>query len=184
MFAFRSVVSVIAVVAGLGAAHAATLVGTERNALGINDLIVDGKSYDVVFDTRSLNAVYPSPTQTFFSQTLAYDAVTAVSSFFNNNGVTGIVDDDTYEFNVPYERNNDGSFSVLETFNGGHQVGGWEFARVGRPSGDTNYGHNSVAVFSVSAVPLPASAPMFGAALLAFGAVGYGVRRKKAAAAV
>ncbi len=32
----------------------------------------------------------------------------------------------------------------------------------------------------VSAVPLPASSPMFGAALLALGAFGYGVRRKKA----
>ena len=31
-------------------------------------------------------------------------------------------------------------------------------------------------------VPLPASAPMFGAALLALGAVGYGAKRKKAAA--
>ena len=35
----------------------------------------------------------------------------------------------------------------------------------------------------LSPVPLPASAPMFGAALLALGAVGYGVRFKKAAAA-
>ncbi|MDX7953451.1 hypothetical protein P7D22_19995, partial [Lichenihabitans sp. Uapishka_5] len=35
----------------------------------------------------------------------------------------------------------------------------------------------------VSPVPLPASAPMFGAALLALGAVGYGMKRKKAAAA-
>lgn len=36
---------------------------------------------------------------------------------------------------------------------------------------------------SVGTVPLPGSAPMFGAALLALGAVGYGVKRKKAAAA-
>ena len=36
---------------------------------------------------------------------------------------------------------------------------------------------------SVSAVPLPASAPMFGAALLALGAAGYGLKCKKAAAA-
>ena len=34
----------------------------------------------------------------------------------------------------------------------------------------------------VSPVPLPASAPMFGAAVLALGLVGYGVKRKKAAA--
>lgn len=35
----------------------------------------------------------------------------------------------------------------------------------------------------VSPVPLPASAPMFGAALLALGAVGYGMKRRKSAAA-
>lgn len=37
---------------------------------------------------------------------------------------------------------------------------------------------------ALSPVPLPASAPMFGAALLALGAVGYGVKRKKAASAI
>ena len=36
---------------------------------------------------------------------------------------------------------------------------------------------------ALSTVPLPASAPMFGGALVALGAVGYGVKRKKAAAA-
>jgi hypothetical protein len=36
---------------------------------------------------------------------------------------------------------------------------------------------------SLSSVPLPASAPMFGAALAALGAIGYGLKRKKAAAA-
>lgn len=36
---------------------------------------------------------------------------------------------------------------------------------------------------TLSTVPLPASAPMFGAALLALGAIGYGVNRKKATAA-
>ncbi|MCW6513182.1 FxDxF family PEP-CTERM protein [Lichenifustis flavocetrariae] len=51
----------------------------------------------------------------------------------------------------------------------------------GTTKDDPTYG-GSVAL-SVSSVPLPASAPMFGAALLALGAVGYGVKRKKAAAA-
>ncbi|MCW6513180.1 hypothetical protein [Lichenifustis flavocetrariae] len=40
----------------------------------------------------------------------------------------------------------------------------------------------TINIGSVSVVPLPASAPMFGAALLALGAIGYGVKRKKAAA--
>ncbi len=37
---------------------------------------------------------------------------------------------------------------------------------------------------SVSAVPLPAAAPMFGAALLALAGLGYGAKRKSAAAAI
>ena len=42
---------------------------------------------------------------------------------------------------------------------------------------------NAFEFAAVSAVPLPASAPMFGAALLAVGLVGYGVKRKKTNAA-
>lgn len=47
------------------------------------------------------------------------------------------------------------------------------------------FGDGSVLVEDVSpsAVPLPASAPMFGAALLALGAIGYATKRKKSAAA-
>ena len=44
-----------------------------------------------------------------------------------------------------------------------------------------NLGALTVSVSTISAVPLPAAAPMFGAALLAFGAVGYGVKRRKTA---
>ena len=51
----------------------------------------------------------------------------------------------------------------------------------GTTKDDPTYG-GSLAL-SVSSVPLPASAPMFGAALVALGAVGYGMKRKKAAAA-
>lgn len=41
----------------------------------------------------------------------------------------------------------------------------------------------SLTVSALSAVPLPSSAPMFGAALLAVGAAGYGLKRRKAAKA-
>jgi hypothetical protein len=41
----------------------------------------------------------------------------------------------------------------------------------------------STLTVSVSTVPLPTSAPMFGAALLALGIVGYGLKRKEAASA-
>lgn len=42
------------------------------------------------------------------------------------------------------------------------------------------YTQNIGEITYVSSVPLPASAPMFGAALLALGAVGYGMKRKAA----
>ncbi len=42
---------------------------------------------------------------------------------------------------------------------------------------------NGVATVGVGAVPLPASAPMFGAALMALGVVGYGLKRTEKAAA-
>ena len=42
---------------------------------------------------------------------------------------------------------------------------------------------NSFEFAAVSTVPLPASAPMFGAALMALGAVGYSLKRKTASAA-
>ena len=43
-----------------------------------------------------------------------------------------------------------------------------------------NLGALTVSVGTLSSVPLPAAAPMFGAALLALGAVGYGVTRRAA----
>lgn len=72
------------------------------------------------------------------------------------------------------------------------------FASVVAPTGaseillginDNHYADNlgaltvSVSGTNISAVPLPASAPMFGAAVLALGLLGYGVKRKKNAAA-
>ena len=40
----------------------------------------------------------------------------------------------------------------------------------------------SLTVYSISAVPLPSSSPLFGAALVALAGLGYGVKRKKATA--
>lgn len=54
---------------------------------------------------------------------------------------------------------------------------------------DNHYADNlgaltvSVGGANISAVPLPASAPMFGAALLALGGIGYAAKRKRAATA-
>ena len=57
---------------------------------------------------------------------------------------------------------------------------------INRPSGGAErYDGNNFGVFAepLSAVPLPASAPMFGAALIVLGALGFGVRRKSSPAA-
>lgn len=48
---------------------------------------------------------------------------------------------------------------------------------------DGYIGIRNMQVAGLSAVPLPASAPLFGAALLALGAVGYGMKRRKTVAA-
>ena len=176
----KSFLASVVIVSALGSAHAATLDGTQRHATGINDLFVDGKTYDVAFTTDPIDTAYPS--QQFFSESMAFDADSAIANSFNTHGVTGVINDPTYVVLVPYMNVGNDTYLDQESFNGGHQVGGWELPRDGRLSGSDNYGHNSVAVFSVSAVPLPASAPMFGGALIALGAVGYCFKRKKAAA--
>ena len=56
-----------------------------------------------------------------------------------------------------------------------------DFQTLGGPD-FTNLSTGVQANIALSAVPLPASAPLFGAALLALGAVGYGVKRKQRAA--
>ncbi|MCW6506686.1 hypothetical protein [Lichenifustis flavocetrariae] len=50
-------------------------------------------------------------------------------------------------------------------------------------TGSADYYTLDNVAFNTSTVPLPASAPMFGAALMALGAVGYGMKRKAKAAA-
>lgn len=62
-------------------------------------------------------------------------------------------------------------------------AGSYSFTINGVTAANTVSGIAGTVSYTVSAVPLPASAPMFGAAILALGAVGYGVKRKKAAAA-
>ena len=60
-------------------------------------------------------------------------------------------------------------------------IGEYSFRISGTTNGDSPSYGGSLSI-RVSTVPLPASAPMFGAALLALGLVGYGVKRKKAIA--
>lgn len=61
---------------------------------------------------------------------------------------------------------------------------GQTFSSLGLTPGTYTYTLPSDSVtIDIGTVPLPASAPMFGAALVALGAVGYGLKRKQAAAA-
>lgn len=72
--------------------------------------------------------------------------------------------------------------SVTTPFSATNVGGTSDFQMDGNTYGD-ELTVTSLNVSIVSSVPLPASAPMFGAALLALGAVGYRMKRKTAAAA-
>lgn len=62
------------------------------------------------------------------------------------------------------------------------QMAGNYYLQVSGTTADTPSYGGSFSI-SVSAVPIPSAAPMFGAALLALGAAGYGLKRRKATAA-
>lgn len=80
------------------------------------------------------------------------------------------------------------SFEVGEVFNPDNSIAGFDLNRVAliiAPMTTISFGEGAATVSGspLSLVPLPASAPMFGAALVALGGIGYAAKRKKAAAA-
>ncbi len=72
-------------------------------------------------------------------------------------------------------------YGYFNDYSYNYDYNNWNFQSATHAYANLNL--QSLTIASVSAVPLPASAPMFGAALLGLGAVGFGVRRRKAAAA-
>ncbi|MCW6512289.1 hypothetical protein [Lichenifustis flavocetrariae] len=98
--------------------------------------------------------------------------LTAATGAINGIGLAGFLNDSTYfpgfglqaEFVIPGE---EFRFGAVRNFYTGS-------------AGDA--GTRIFTITAVSAVPLPAGLPMFGAALLRLGAVGYGLKRNRKAA--
>ena len=123
------------------------------------------------------------------------DAITASGTFSTDNtpvdsnvvAVTGIVNGvqisnlDGTGFNIYDVPSNKVDFSFLD-MNGiryslGNGTNGTDTASSN--NGDFSTGTLTVSPDTISSVPLPASAPMFGTALVALGAVGYSLKYKK-----
>lgn len=144
----------------------------------------DGRPYDVVygndsddfgFGTGGISALY-SPTQ-----------------FFGSNGEAGVFkfldgSPDDYNYLVFFNS----TTNTITKLSGGQiaPVTGSGFQVVtltGLGAYDTvgfgSLNQNAFEYAALSAVPLPASAPLFGAALLGLAGLGYGLKRKTAAAA-
>lgn len=124
-------------------------------------------------------------------------AVTSTSAYFNAVDAyasfgTNLALDDSYGLSFTLTNGSIPSlssqaFGPLAATGSGY-LGGEPFyydPDTGLPVGGFSLGFSVTSVSSiaaVSAVPLPASAPMFGAALLGVAGLGYGLKRKKAAA--
>ncbi|MCW6508809.1 hypothetical protein [Lichenifustis flavocetrariae] len=113
----------------------------------------------LTFTSTNFTSLAPELQQAFFiGDGLTGDGTGAVQTFYVPTGATrlvlGISDACGYHGSPGCYSDNSGTFTALTV------------------SGVTS---------SVSAVPLPGAAPMFGAAFVALGVVGYGLRRKKEA---
>lgn len=73
-------------IATCGNAGAQTLVGTPSNPLGIDDLTVDGRTYDVTFGGGPFNQVFTSGL-TFTSEASGLDAAQSLLNAFNQLSV-------------------------------------------------------------------------------------------------
>ena len=70
----------------------AVLVGTTTNAMGVNGLVVDGRTYNVGFFHDSYNNIFPGNNPIFAGNaTLASDAATALLAALNTFSVTCLV---------------------------------------------------------------------------------------------
>ncbi len=137
----------------------------------------DGRPYDVVYGNND---------QTFGYGTAALYTVDQFAGSSGANGTFRFLDGSPDDYNYLLFFLNDGTKKVYS----GSQIApvtGSGYAIVNLTGiGSYSYvafgslNQNAFEYAALSAVPLPASAPMFGAALMALGAVGYGMKRKAA----
>jgi hypothetical protein len=79
----------VLMIAACGDAGAQTLVGTPSTPSGVDDLVVDGQTYDVTFASGSFNQAFPNGL-TFTSYVAGSDAAGRLAGAFNLLGVTNI----------------------------------------------------------------------------------------------
>lgn len=75
-------------IAACSAAGAQTLVGTPSDAIGFDDVVVDGQTYDVTFGGGPFNQAFPSGL-TFTSEASGLDAAGSLLNAFVKFSVTG-----------------------------------------------------------------------------------------------
>ncbi|MCW6509445.1 VPLPA-CTERM sorting domain-containing protein [Lichenifustis flavocetrariae] len=139
--------------------------GSKANGLSFIsvDLTIDSASESFADYTSNVSVSTGSQFNSFVQSALASNAsnigfyiksLKIKSDYANENNLDGL----SGSYSGYYTRNNDAGQQVV-------------------------YANFEVTSFAaVSAVPLPASAPLFGAALIALSSVGYGMKRKKVAA--
>lgn len=183
---FLAAAAVLSLVAGGAQASTITFITTDIPA--DNFTAPNSNTGGTVTATGSVGGQFASP---FGDDTSPYVAVQSGSATYNLAGNSlSLVFGSPDSYNTISFVNSAGQ--VFDTFTPGVGAGAaltttsfltiradGNFSSVQFSSGQPAFEFSNV---SVSSVPLPASAPMFGAALLALGGLGYAAKRKKAAA--
>lgn len=168
----------VAVILGLsiGATHAATVNISGSGFFGPN---IETTAESAPGQTFTFSFITPNPVSSDVDTTLI-DPTFALAGHAIAPSIKSVTFHDANDnglFDLLFEDNTKLSFYGADIDDNGILQPGFYFAQVALGEGDpTAIGAVSVSV-NVSPVPLPASAPLFGAALLGLGVTGYGMRR-------
>jgi hypothetical protein len=172
--------SIVMTISSSAAANATpVLVGTTTDPTGINDLVVDGTTYDVTFSTTTFNSFTAGTT-------LSQHAASALTAALNTLSVTELAN-----FNVgatgAYFLDVDNTLSGFDNADCFRTVVCWATGTSTVPnlgSSDSGMEFTQAADFTaVPTTPLPAALPLFATGLGALGLLGWRRKRKTQAVA-